>query len=55
MGHAGEDVGHLYDKIKEDLAFRKERAEKAGYGFEMPAVVPNVPKSKGKKKGRKTA
>jgi hypothetical protein len=30
MGDTGEDIGALYDKIKEDLAFRKERAEKAG-------------------------
>jgi hypothetical protein len=44
LGHAGEDMGDLYDKIKEDFPFRKEWAEKAGFGFELPSVVPNVPK-----------
>ena len=44
-------MGDLYDKIREELAFRKERAEQAGYGFEIPLVVPNVPKSKGRKEG----
>jgi hypothetical protein len=42
-------MGDLYDEIKENVAFRKEQAEKARYGFEIPAVVPNVPKSKEKK------
>jgi hypothetical protein len=37
-------MGDLYDKIKEDLAFRKEWAEKCGFGFKLPSVVPNVPK-----------
>ena len=34
----------LYDKIKEDEKFRREWAEKCGFGFELPSVVPNVPK-----------
>ena len=33
----------LYDKIKEDVQFRKMWAEKCGFGFELPSVVPNVP------------
>ena len=37
MGHAGEDMSDLYDKIKCDLAFRKEAAEKAGLGFDIPS------------------
>jgi len=37
-------MSDLYDKIKEDLAFRKEWAERAGFGFTLPSVVPNVPK-----------
>jgi hypothetical protein len=37
-------MGDLYDKIKEDVEFRKEWAEKCGFGFELPSVVPNVPK-----------
>lgn len=39
MGHAGEDMSDLYDKIKEDVAFRKEVAEKAGLGFELPSKI----------------
>ena len=39
MGHAGEDMSDLYDKIKEDVAFRKEVAEKAGLGFEIPSEI----------------
>jgi len=34
----------LYDKIKEDIEFRQLWAEKSGYGFDLPSVVPNVPK-----------
>ena len=44
MGHAGKDMSDLYDKIKEDVSFRREWAEKSGYGFELPSVVPNVPR-----------
>ena len=45
MGHAGEDMSDLYDKIKEDVAFRRKWAERCGFGFELPPVVPNVPKT----------
>ena len=34
----------LCDKIKEDEKFRREWAEKCGFGFELHSVVPNVPK-----------
>jgi integrase len=44
MGHAGKDMSDLYDKIKEDVQFRREWAERSGFGFELPSVVPNVPK-----------
>jgi integrase len=44
MGHAGRDMSDLYDKIKEDVAFRRHWAERSGYGFELPSVVPNVPR-----------
>ena len=44
MGHAGNGMSDLYDKIKEDVAFRREWAERSGFGFELPLVVPNVPK-----------
>jgi len=45
LGHAGRDMDDLYDKIKEDVSFRQDWAEKSGLGFELPAVVPNVPKN----------
>ena len=44
MGHAGKDMSDLYDKIKEDVAFRRKWAERCGFGFGLPPVVPNVPK-----------
>lgn len=45
MGYAGKDMSDLYDKIKEDAAFRRKWAERFGFGFELPLVVPNVPKT----------
>ena len=55
LGHAGEDMSDLYDKIKEDVAFRKMWAEKSGFGFELPSVVPNVPKIIEKTEAQKAA
>jgi integrase len=55
MGHAGKDMSDLYDKIKEDAPFRKKWAEKAGFGFEVPSVVPNVPKIEVKDKAMNVA
>jgi integrase len=55
MGHAGKDMSDLYDKIKEDVQFRRERAERSGFGFELPSVVPNVPKIAEKTEGQKAA
>jgi hypothetical protein len=43
MGHAGKDMSDLYDRIRFDVGFRKEVAERAGVGFELPSIVPNVP------------
>ena len=37
MGRAGKDMSDLYDKIKCDPAFRKEVAERAGIGFDIPS------------------
>jgi hypothetical protein len=48
MGHADQTMGDLYDKIKDDESFRQIWAEKAGFGFELPSVVPNVPKTEEK-------
>jgi hypothetical protein len=36
LGWAGEGMSDLYDKIRHDVAFRKEVAEKAGRGVELP-------------------
>jgi len=44
MGHADESMCDLYEKIKEDLEFRRGRAEKCGFGFKLPSVIPRVPK-----------
>jgi predicted nucleic acid-binding protein len=44
MAHADESMSDLYDKIKEDDAFRLERAEKCGLGFELPPIIPKVSK-----------
>jgi integrase len=55
MGHAGKDMSDLYDKIKEDVQFRKETAERSRFGFELPSVVPNVPKIAEKTEVQKAA
>jgi integrase len=39
VGHAGEGMSDLYDKIKSNVAFRKEMAEMAGLGFELPSKI----------------
>jgi hypothetical protein len=44
MGRAGRDMSDLYDKVKDDVGFRRKWAERCGFGFELPAVVANVPK-----------
>ncbi len=55
MGHADESMSDRYDKIKEDVKFRREWAEKAGFGFKLPSVVPNVPKIEEKDEAKKAA
>jgi len=35
-------MSDLYDKIRHDVTFRKEVAEKAGLGFELPRKKPRV-------------
>jgi len=44
LGHAGTSMDDLYDKVKDDKALRKMWAEQCGFGFELPSVVPNVPR-----------
>jgi integrase len=55
MGHADESMSDRYDKIKEDVEFRRKWAEKCGFGFELSSVVPNVPKMEEKDEARKAA
>jgi len=55
MGHAPADMSDLYDKVKEDLAFRREWAERCGIGFELPSVIPCVPKNEAKDEAEKAA
>jgi integrase len=44
LGWGGKDMSDHYDKIREDEAFRREVAERAGIGFELPKppIVPSV-------------
>ena len=35
MGHAPVEVGDLYSKLKDDVAFRQDWAERVGLGFEL--------------------
>jgi hypothetical protein len=48
MGHEDEEIGDIYSKLKQDVAFRKEVVERIGLGFELPSkkvvVGPNGPK-----------
>jgi integrase len=52
MGHAPEEVGDLYSKLKEDVAFRHEWAERIGLGFEL---VHNGPQNTEELKKEKVA
>jgi hypothetical protein len=40
MGHASEEVGDLYSKLKDDVAFRQSWSERIGLGFELVHVGP---------------
>lgn len=47
MGHADEEIGDTYSKLKELVSFRKEWTEKIGLGFDVPSKIivigPNGP------------
>jgi integrase len=47
LGHADESVTDGYSKLREDVEYRREVADKIGLGFEIspqtPDLVPNVP------------
>jgi integrase len=49
LGHTGESMDDLYDRVRDDVEFRRKKAEEYGIGFELPSVVPNVPKLATKK------
>ena len=56
LGHAGNSMDDLYDMVKDNAAFRKQKAAEYGVGFELPAsIVPNVPKKRVKTKRAKAA
>lgn len=38
MGHAPEEVGDLYSKLKDDVSFRQQWAERIGLGFDLVHV-----------------
>jgi hypothetical protein len=40
MGHAPEEVGDLYSKVKDDVAFRQLWAERVGLGFQLVHIGP---------------
>jgi hypothetical protein len=50
LGHANKDVTDRYaEQLKEDVEWRKQEAERAGLGFELPALessigLPGLPK-----------
>jgi len=47
LGHIGESMDDLYDRVRDNAAFRKEKAAEYGVGFELPTpFVPNVPKNR---------
>jgi hypothetical protein len=39
MGHSGTSITDGYDRVREDVEFRKEVAQSVGTGFVVPAVV----------------
>jgi len=39
LGHENETVGDGYSKLKDDVVFRLEQAERAGLGFEIPKTA----------------
>lgn len=46
LGHTGESMDDLYDRVRDNAALKREKAAEYGVGFELPApIVPNVPKN----------
>ncbi len=44
-----------YDKIEEDVEIPQRVGGKSGYGFELPSVVPKVPKKEDQSEAAKAA
>jgi integrase len=48
MGHADEEIGDIYSKLKDDVKFRQQVTQRIGLGFELPVekvpVEPNEPR-----------
>jgi len=55
LGHTGESMDDLYDRVRDDVEFRRKRAAEYGIGFELPSIVPNVPRFAAKTKAAKAA
>jgi hypothetical protein len=52
MGHAGRDMTDRYDRVREDVEFRREVARAVGCGFELPkALTPKLPRPRKKYSG----
>jgi len=34
----------LYDRVRDDVEFRRRKAEEYGIGFQLPSIVPIVPR-----------
>jgi hypothetical protein len=43
LGHAGKSITDGYDRVREDVQYRKEVAAAVGVGFTIPAVVVQKP------------
>jgi hypothetical protein len=39
MGHRDENIGDIYSKLEEDVAFRREVTERIGLGFDLPPKI----------------
>jgi integrase len=59
LGHIGESMDDLYDRVRDDVEFRKKKAEEYGIGFDLPSdlplLVPKVPRFAAKTKAAKAA
>jgi hypothetical protein len=54
-GLSVESPSDLYDKIKEDVEFRREWTKKCDVGFKSLSIIPNVPNLEEKAEAKKAA